>query len=147
MKTIRLITSSILVLFAIQSTALAQSTDITDTFKKHFNKTVQQVQETENTDKKRTLLNESFNKMLEAVDRIESQGNLSKDELAQLNAFKNGILEKKNELNGSDGFTKVIGEDLDDFSEYSQDYMEQADKTLTIGLTTALLIVIILLLL
>ena len=147
MKTIRLVTSSILLLFAVQSLALAQSTDITETFKKHFNKTVQQVQETESADKKRMLLNESFAKMLEAVDRIESRANLSNDEIAQLNSFKNGILEKKNELNGSDGFDKVGDEDLDDFSEYSQDFMEQADKTLTIGLTTALLIVIILLLL
>jgi hypothetical protein len=147
MKTIRLITSSILLLFAVQSMAIAQSTDITETFKKHFNKTVQQVHETESADQKRMLLNESFAKMLEAVDRIESQANLSKDEIAQLKSFKNGILEKKNELNGSDGFDKVVDEDLDDFSEYSQDFMEQADKTLTIGLTTALLIVIILLLL
>lgn len=147
MKTIRLITLSILLLFAVQSMAQAQSTDITETFKKHFNKTVQQVQETESADQKRMLLNESFAKMLEAVDRIESRANLSKDEIAQLNSFENGILEKKNELNGSDGFDKVADKDLDDFSEYSQDFMEQADKTLTIGLTTALLIVIILLLL
>jgi len=147
MKTIRLIISSILLLFAVQSMAQAQSTDITETFKKHFNKTVQQVEETESADQKRMLLNESFAKMLEAVDRIESRANLSKDEIAQLNSFENGILEKKNELNGSDGFDKVADEDLDDFSEYSQDFMEQADKTLTIGLTTALLIVIILLLL
>ncbi len=147
MKTIRLIISSILLLFAVQSMAQAQSTDITETFKKHFNKTVQQVEETESADQKRILLNESFAKMLEAVDRIESRANLSKDEIAQLNSFENGILEKKNELNGSDGFDKVADEDLDDFSEYSQDFMEQADKTLTIGLTTALLIVIILLLL
>ncbi|WP_440998512.1 hypothetical protein [Fodinibius sp. SL11] len=147
MKTIRLITSSILLLFAVQSMAVAQSTDIKETFKKHFNKTVQQVQETESADKKRMLLNESFTKMLEAVDRIESRANLSEDKIAQLNSFKNGISEKKSELNGLEGFDEVVDEDLDDFSEYSQDFMEQADRTLTIGLTTALLIVIILLLL
>jgi hypothetical protein len=147
MSTIRLITTSILLLFAVQSLAVAQSTNITETFKKHFNETVQQVQQTENADEKRTILNESFTKMIDALDRIESRANLSEDEIAQLQSFKNGIEEKQNELNGLDGFDEIMDEDLDDFSNFSQDFMEQANRTVTIGVSTALLILIILILL
>jgi len=147
MRTIRLLMSSIILLFAVQSIALAQTTSITETFKKHFNETVQQVHQSEDADEKRSILNGSFSKMIHAIDRIESRANLSEDEIAQLQTYKLGIEEKQNELNGLDGFDDVQDEDLDDFSNFSQDFMEQADRTVTIGVTTVLLILIILLLL
>ncbi|MDZ7715316.1 MAG: hypothetical protein U5J95_03805 [Balneolaceae bacterium] len=147
MKTIRLLITSIFIIFAAQSMAVAQSIDITEKFKKHFNETVQEVQQTESANEKRLILNESFTKMITAIDRIESRANLSEKEMAQLQSYKLGIEEKKNELNGLDGFNEVQDEDLDDFSNFSQDFMEQAANTVTIGLTTVLLVVIILLLL
>jgi hypothetical protein len=134
-------------MFVVQSMAVAQSTDITETFKKHFNETVQEVQQTENADDKRLILNESFTKMIVVLDRIESRANLTEEETQQLQSYKLDIEEKQNELNGLDGFDEVQDEDLDDFSNFSQDFMEQADRTVTIGITTALLILIILLLL
>jgi len=127
--------------------AVAQSTNITETFKKHFNETVQQVHQTDDADEKRTILNESFSKMITTLDRIESMANLNEDEIAQLNSFRIDITEKQNELNGLDGFDEVMDEDLDDFSNFSQDFMEQANRTITIGATTLVLILIILLLL
>lgn len=133
-------------LFALQSMAVAQSVDITETFKNHFNKTVQQVHQTEDADEKRVILDESFSKMIHAIDRIESRANLSEEESEMLSSYKNDISEKQNELNGLDGFDEIQDEDLDDFSNFSQDFMEQADRTVTIGVTTALLILIILLL-
>ncbi|MEX1013894.1 MAG: hypothetical protein WDZ80_01920 [Candidatus Paceibacterota bacterium] len=147
MRTLRLTLTSILLLFAVQSVAVAQSTSMTETFKKHFNETVEQVHQTESADEKRAILNESFTKMITTLDRIESKANLTEDEIAQLVSFRNDISEKQSELNGQDGFEEVLDEDLDDFSNFSQDFVEQADRTLTIGLTTALLILIILLLL
>jgi len=147
MKTLRPILSTILLLFAFQSMAVAQSTSITETFKKHFNETVQQVHETDHADEKRVILNDSFSKMLTALDRIESLANLSEDEVAQLNSYRSDIAEKQNELNGLDGFDEIMDEDLDDFSNFSQDFMEQANRTITIGASTLVLIIILLLLL
>ncbi|MCC5906263.1 MAG: hypothetical protein JJU13_08660 [Balneolaceae bacterium] len=147
MKSIRLIITSIFLLFAFSSMAVAQSTNITETFKKHFNETVQKVQQTESADEKRLILNESFTKMITALDRIESDAILSKDKIAQLQSYKLGITEMQNELNGLDGFDEILDEDLDDFSNFSQDFMEQANRTITIGLTSALLLIIILILL
>ncbi len=139
--------SAVLLLFAIQSSAIAQTVDLTEIFKKSFNETVQEVHETEDVTEKRALLNESFSKMLSAIDRVESKANLSKDESAQLAAFKSEIQEKKSELNGNDGFDRVLDKDLNNFSDYSQQDMEQADRTVTIGLTAVLLIILILILL
>jgi hypothetical protein len=134
-------------MFVAQSMTFAQSTSITETFKKHFNETVEEVQQTENAGEKRLILNESFSKMTATLDRIESKVNLTEDETAQLQSYKFSIVEKQNELNGLDGFDEIQDEDLDDFSDYSQNSMEQANKTITLGVTTALLIILILLLL
>lgn len=147
MNIIRHIATTIILLFAFQAMAVAQSTDITEMFKKHFNETVQEVQQTDDADGKRVILNESFNKMITALNSIESRANLTEDEYAQLNSFRSDITEKQNELNGLDGFDEIVDEDLDEFSNFSQDFMEQANRTITIGASTLVLIIILLLLL
>ena len=121
MKTIRLLFTSILLILTFQSIAIAQATNITETFKKHFNETVQDVQQTENSDEKRLILNESFTKMIVAIDRIESLANLSEDEVTQLHSYKLGIEEKQYELKGLDGFEEVQDEDMDGFPNFTQD--------------------------
>jgi hypothetical protein len=147
MRTIKLISTTLVFVFALHAMAVAQSNNITETFKKHFNETVEKVQETENADEKRMILNTSFTKMIDTIDRIEAKANLNEGENEQLSAFRNDIVEKQNELNGLDGFELVEDIDLDDFSSYTQDFLEQANRTVTIGVTTLLLILIILLLL
>lgn len=146
MKTLYTFLASLLLVCAFQATAFAQSANITETFKKHFNETVQEVHETENAEEKRAVLNESFDKMISAIDRIESLSSLTEDESAALQTYRLGITEKMNELNGLDGFDEIVDEDLDDFSNFSQDFIEQANRTITIGVGTALLILVILLL-
>jgi len=148
MKTLYNILASAVLVCAFATTAFAQSTNVTETFKKHFNETVQEVYGAEHADEKRAILNESFNKMITAIDRIESTASLTEDQIAQLHTYRLGIVEKQNELNGLDGFDEIVDEDLDEFSNFSQDFIEQANRTtITIGVTTALLIIIILLLL
>ncbi len=147
MKALKISLSLIIFLAISQSSAVSQSTDLTETFKKHIYKTVQEVKSEENTEEKRAILNKSFNKMLTALDKIESTATLTEEELAQLHSYEEKIEEKSNQLNGHKDYEKVKGKDLDEFSDYVQQDMEQADRILTISLTTALLIVIILLLL
>jgi hypothetical protein len=147
MRLISFTTTTIFLLFAIQTMAVAQSTNVTETFKKHFNETVQQVHQTENADEKRAILNDSFAKMISAIDRIETKATLSENDRNLLNSYKSDILNKQNELAGLDGFNQVNDADLDEFSSYTQDFLEQANRTVTIGVTTAILIILILLLL
>lgn len=147
MRTLYTILTSILIACTIQTVSFAQSANVSETFKKHFNETVEKVQDTDNADEKRAILNESFNKMITAIEKIESKASLTEDESANLNSYKLDLTEKLNELNGLDGFDEIVDEDLDEYSDYAQDSMEQANRTVTIGVTTALLILIILLLL
>lgn len=147
MKALKISLSLIIFLAISQSPAVSQSTDLMETFKKHMNETVQEVKDEDNPEEKRAILNESFSKMITAIDKIESKATLSEKELAQLYAFKENIAEKSNQLNGRKDYDRIAGVDLDEFSDYVQQDMEQADRILTISLTTALLIVIILLLL
>lgn len=146
MKTLYIILTSALFVFAVQTATFAQSINVTEIFKEHFNETVLAVHNTEIKDEKRAILDDSFNKMIIGVEQIESLSYLTEDERANLATYKNGITEKLSELNGLDGFDEVIDEDLNDFSDYSQNYIEQANRTITIGVTTALLILIVLLL-
>lgn len=147
MKRILLFITTTILLFAIQSSVIAQTSKITETFKQHFNETVQKVHETEDHQEKRSILNKSYNNMITALDHIEQKTNLTDEEIHQLHSYKNEIAEKQNELNGLDGFSEVQDEDLLEFSEYSQQYFEQANRTITLSVTTALLIIVIILLL
>lgn len=147
MRTLNTILSSFILFFAVHSVSVAQSVNLTETFKESFNETVLNVHDAENELEKRSILNESFDKMIVAIERIENLANLDKTEQAQLISFKNEITAKQNELNGLNGFRRIEGKNLDDFSEYSQQFFEQADRTVTIGITAALLIVLILILL
>lgn len=137
---------SVLILLA-HSHVMAQSTNLTETFKEHFNETVQQVKTAYTAVEKRAILNNSFTRMLTAVEKIDTQAVLSDSEREKLTALKVEIQDRQNELNGADGYDEIADEELDNFTDYSQQAMEQANRNITISLTTALLIVIILLLL
>lgn len=147
MRLIKFSIYTTLLLLTFQVTVSAQSFNVTETLKQHFNETVQEVKQTDTADEKRLLLNDSFDKMIQSLEQISAEANLSDDDLAKLNTLKSNIEEKKNELNGLDGFDEVGDEDLDEFSDYSQQHMEQANRTITISLTSALLIVILIILL
>ncbi|MCH8496441.1 MAG: hypothetical protein LAT57_12530 [Balneolales bacterium] len=147
MKTVYTLLSALILVFTVQTVSFAQSTDLVETFKKHFNNTVETVKKTDDPAKKRTILNNSFDKMISTIDQIESLGTLTEDDHGRLNVLKLGLIEKQNELNGVEGFNEITDENLDEFSDYAQDYLEQANnRTITIGVTTAILILLVLLL-
>ena len=136
-----------MLLFGLIGTGFAQNQQsLTEILKTHMNETVQSVKEADDADEKRAILDDSFSKMLTAIEKIEEQSRLTDSEQEQLSTLKQNITEKSNQLNGLDGFDEIADEDLDDFSDYSQQDMEQANRTITISLTTVLLVIIILLL-
>ena len=136
----------ILILGVSVQTVSAQN--LNEVLKEHMNETVQLVKAADTADEKRSILNDSYANMLETVRVIEEKASLNEDETAQLALLKSEITDRSNQLNGLDGYEQISDEDLDDYSDFSQQSMEQANnRTITIGLTTALLIVIILLLL
>lgn len=137
-----------LILMLGVSVQTVSAQNLNEVLKEHMNETVQLVKAADTADEKRSILNDSYANMLETVRVIEEKASLNEDETAQLALLKSEITDRSNQLNGLDGYEQISDEDLDDYSDYSQQSMEQANnRTITIGLTTALLIVIILLLL
>ena len=73
---------------------------------------------------------------------------ISQEDRAGIDRFKATLQEKQDELAGLKGFERVPDAQLNAFSDYVVQDMEQAaDRTITISLVTALLIVILIILL
>lgn len=133
--------------FTVAQTGYAQSNNAVDMFKKHVNNVVQKVKAEESPQQKRALLNDSFDNLLNSFNKVETMAVLSTTDQTALNELKNNITAKKNELNGMRGFKRVPDNQLNNFANFVQQDLEQADSTITISVTVLLLIIIILLLL
>jgi hypothetical protein len=117
-----------------------------DYIQKYFNDAAGKVQSTTNPVEKREILNNSIQTMSKALDGVESSVLISKDDRAGIDQFKMSLQEKQDELIGRNGFERVPDSQLNAFSNYIVQDMEQADKTITIGIVTALLILIVIIL-
>jgi hypothetical protein len=113
---------------------------------KYFNDTAIKVKATADPVQKREILDHSLMAMSKALDRLESSGMISKDDRPGINRFKSTLQEKRDELAGSNGYQRVADAQLNAFSDYVVQDMEQAAETITISLVAALLIIIILVL-
>jgi ribosomal protein S20 len=113
---------------------------------KYFSDVAKKVKATENTSEKRKILNESFQSMSKALDKVQSSGLISKEDQVGIDRFKAKLQEKQDELAGVNGFERVSDAQLNTFSDYIVQDMEQAE-VLTISLIAVLLIIIIVVLL
>jgi ribosomal protein S20 len=113
---------------------------------KYFSDVAKKVKATENTSEKRKILNESFQSMSKALDKVQSSGLISKEDQVGIDRFKAKLQEKQDELAGVNGFERVSDAQLNTFSDYIVQDMEQA-AVLTISLIAVLLIIIIVVLL
>lgn len=143
----KLIISFLFLLFTATVVPLqAQSSNAHDKLKSEINNMVESVEEAETAVEKREILNTSFDKLITTFNRVQSMDRVPEADKEALADFKNSIQEKKNELNGTNGYEKVPDSELNDFAQFVQQDFEQADRFITISVTTALLIVLILLL-
>jgi len=131
--------------FLLQCSAFAQSSNPSEKFKDYFNEVVQKVEKEDDFDQKRVILNDSFENMMTAYKRVSSMNRLSPEDRDGIAGLKSNISAKLDELNGRNGYDQVEDIQLDDFANYAQNDFEQANRV-TLSLTTALLIIIILLL-
>ena len=125
---------------------LAGNAGAKEQIQKHFNDTALKVQVTDDPAEKREIINESLQKMMTALDRVQSSPLVSKEDGDGIDRYKTVLQEKQDELLGNNGFERVPDSQLNAFSVYVVQSMEQADKTITISLVTLLLLVIILIL-
>jgi ribosome assembly protein YihI (activator of Der GTPase) len=115
--------------------------------KQHVRDVVQAVKAAPTAAEKRAILDEKLRGMIAALDRAERMATLSAQDQKGIDALRARLQEKLDELHGQNGYEAVPAGQLDAFADYVQQDFEQADRTLTISLTTALLVVILLLLL
>ena len=137
---------ALLILAFVAPSFAGNGTKLENKLKEYFKDTAQQVHNAESSVEKREILDTSLNKLTQTLDTVEQTANLSAADANAVKQLKSRVVEKSNELNGRDGFERVSDAQLDGFADYVQQDMEQADRVLTISVTTVLLIVIILLL-
>ena len=113
---------------------------------KYFNDTACKVKATTDPIQKREILDKSLQTMSKALDKVQSLPLISKEDRAGIDRFKAALQEKQDELTGINGYERVSDAQLNDFSNYVVQDMEQAERTVTISLVTLLLIVIIVIL-
>ena len=115
-------------------------------FKNYFNEMNLEVKNAESPAEKRDIISSSLNRMNNVLDKAEQIAAKTAEDKAFLAQMKSEINDKLAELNGENGYEKVADADLNNFANYVQQNMEQADKYVTISLTTLLLVVIVILL-
>jgi hypothetical protein len=113
----------------------------------YFSDAANKVKATVNASEKRTILNESFQTMSKAFNMVQSSTSISKDDNVGIDLFIAALQEKQDELAGTNGFVRVPDEQLNAFSNYVVQDMEQADQIVTISLISLLLIIILIVLL
>jgi len=111
---------------------------------KYFNDTANKVKATENAAEKREILNDSFQNLSKALDKVENMGLVSSENRDVFDQFKNNLQEKQDELAGNNGYERIPDSQLNNFSNYVVQDMEQA---LSISLVALLLIIILVILL
>ena len=138
--TARIVLASVFMLFVL---ALPGISGGKGELQEYFSTTANKVKATDNPSEKRTILTESFQTMSKALDMVQSSASVSNAEAVGVDRFKAALQEKQDELAGSNGYVRVADDQLNAFSDYVVQDMEQADQFITISVVTLLLILIL----
>jgi len=114
-----------------------------DKLQNYFSGTASKVKATADPTEKREILNKSFEKMSKALTSVQSSPLVSKDDKAGIDRIKVVLAEKRDELEGRNGFDRVPDLQLNAFASYVVQDMEQATQTVTLSLISLLLIILI----
>jgi hypothetical protein len=141
--TIRIILGSILMMCIL---ALPANAGGKEQLQKYYATTAIKVKATDNALEKRKILGESFQSMSKVLNMVQNSPLISKTDRAGIDRFKAALQEKQDELAGSNGYVRVPDENLNGFSDYVVQDMEQAAPVITISLVALVLIVILIVL-
>ena len=126
--------------------ALPASAEGKDGLQKYFNDAATKVKATNDPSEKRAILNESFQTMAKALNIVQNSPLISKDDRVGLERFRVALQAKQDELVGNNGYVRVADGQLNNFSNYVVQDMEQADQVITISVVTLILIIILIVL-
>lgn len=135
-----------LMILAFAFVQLATAADRTDIHKR-LAEVAQHVKQVQDPAAKRALLDDTFRQLTDVVSQA-SQGPLATTtDQAALKALARNIQDKRDELNGKNGFQRVDDSKLNNFADYSIQDLEQADQWVYISTGTIILIILLILLL
>jgi hypothetical protein len=113
---------------------------------RYFNDASLEVKSTESPVLKREILSKRIDAMTQAIDMVQGSSVSSERDDVLLERMKTTLSERSDELHGANGFDPVPDHELDAYSSYIVQDMEQADQVISISLVTLLLIIIIIIL-
>ena len=114
---------------------------------KYFSDAATRAKATTDPVEKRQILDESFNTMFTALDIAQTLPFISKNDSLGIVRFRATLREKQDELAGRNGYVRVSDQQLNAFSSYVVQDIEQADEVITISLVTLILIILLVVLL
>ena len=117
-----------------------------DQIKTYLSDTACRAKATADPAAKREVISTSLQSVSQALTRVEALGLVTQDDRAGFDRFQTSLQAKQDELNGTNGYDRVADAQLNAFSDYVVQDMEQAAEELHISLVAALLIIIILIL-
>lgn len=114
---------------------------------KRLAEVTQQVKQIQDPAQKRAVLDQTFQQLSEIVESASKAPVANTTDQAALQLLARNIQEKRNELNGTNGFDRVKDTQLNNFADYSIQDLEQADQWVYISTGTIILIILLVLLL
>jgi hypothetical protein len=138
MKT-RIFFGSVLIMFLFSLPAIAGGKG---EIQKYFSDAAKKVNAAESASEKRDILEKSFKRMFNALDKVQNSGFASQEESEGIDLFKATIKDRQDELIGVNGFERVADSQLNDYANFVVQDMEQA--SITISLLALVLIIILL---
>ena len=112
---VQIVLGSIFMMFVLVLPANASGKD---DLQKYFNDTANKVKATENVIEKRKILDESFQKMINVLDKVQNFSLISKEDRTGVEQFKATLQDKQDELAGTNGYERVPDLQLNNFSNY-----------------------------
>jgi hypothetical protein len=109
--------------------------------------TAHRVKSTNVAAEKRAILTGSMGTMTRVLDILHESPTLSGSDAIGIERLRTSLLDKQNQLAGTNGYDPVPDAKLNAFAEYIVQDTEQADQVITISLVTLLVGVIVLILL
>ena len=138
--TTRIAVGSIVMMFVLALPGIAGGKG---ELQKYFSDVASNVKATDDPAEKRAILSQSFQTMSKALGLVRNSPSISKDEAVGIDCFKAALQEKQDELAGINGFVRVPDAQLNAFSNYVVQDMEQASPVITISVVTLLLIILL----
>ncbi len=147
MRKVKVVCFILFLLFLVQPIfAKDDSAELENRLKEYINEISVMIKSTEDPDQKRDILNATLEKIIQSMEIAESLTSISAEDRAALASLKQNFQDKYDELNGQQGFTRVADEDLNDFTDYVLQDLEQARSMLTMSVAAFVIIILLIIL-